>query len=375
MAAAPAWPVDPVPGPPAPQMRQQRQQRPEPDDPDDPDAALDTAPPPPGPSPVAVPPPAVPVEPPVAVAIEQRGGTGPGTRLAAIGAGLAIIVVIAGVLLSRMMGGTTDRPAAEPDRAVRVVRLATPNPAPLATDDPATTPDDGDDPITAEGPTGGREPDARPRATQPAPFRNRREVVAAMLRHMDDPASSAHMQLSASYRVADVKFGIAGDFDMVGSDLQGAYRMTGPVDARIRMVIKDGIVWMNEGGGWVTRGMDDAVGGIAPITPGDLALLRYEGPTTRDGKRVYRFRHVELDWPTVAQLTAPTDEMRIRDLDLVYLVDGYGRVVEQRMNARGTMLVAGLWKSMTMEQRVSYGRFGQKVVITAPAGSYDTPNA
>jgi hypothetical protein len=30
---------------------------------------------------------------------------------------------------------------------------------------------------------------------------------------------------------------------------------------------------------------------------------------------------------------------------------------------------------MTMDQRVSYGRFGQKVVITAPAGSYDTPNA
>jgi hypothetical protein len=183
------------------------------------------------------------------------------------------------------------------------------------------------------------------------------------------------MELSASYRVAGSRIGINGEFDMVGSDLQGSYRMTGPVEARFRMVIKDGIVWMNTGGGWVTRGMEDVVGGVAPITRGDLALLRYEGPTTWNGKRVYRFRHVKLDWPTVAQLTAPSEDLRIRDLDLVYLVDGYGRVVEQRMNARGTMLVAGLWKPMTMEQRVTYGRFGQKVVITAPAGTWDTPNA
>jgi hypothetical protein len=325
-------------------------------------------------SPMQAPPaPAVAIAQPVAVEPE-RTGSGPGTRLAAIGAGVAIMVVIAGVLLSRMLGSTTDRPAAEPDRAVRVVRLASPTPVPFATHDPATPPGD-DDPIVAEGPNSGEEPETRPRNTLPPPARNRREVVAAMLRHMEDPSSSAHMDLSASYRVAGVKFGIAGDFDLVGADLQGAYRMSGPVDGRIRMVIKDGIVWMNEGGGWVTRGMDDAVGGIQPIGPGDLALLRYEGPVTRDGKRVYRFRHVELDWPTVAQLTAPTDQMRIRDLDLVYYVDGYGRVVEQRMNAQGTMLVGGIWKPMTMEQRVSYGRFGQKVVITAPAGSYDTPNA
>jgi hypothetical protein len=316
----------------------------------------------------APPPPAVELAPPVPV--ETNGGRGPGSRLAAIGAGLAIIVVIAGVLLSRMMGGSTDRPASEPDHAVRVVRLATPTPRPVATDG-----NEADDPGTAERPSVGEQPDTRPRSTQPAPFRNRRDVVAAMLRHMEDPASSAHLDLNASYRVADVKFGIEGDFDVVGTDLQGAYRLTGPVDGRIRMVIKDGIVWMNEGGGWVTRGMDDAVGGVAPLTPGDLALLRYEGATTRDGKRVYRFRHVDLDWPTIAQLTGPSEQTRLRDVDLVYLVDTYGRVVEQRMNAKGSMLVGGLWKPMTMEQRVSYGRFGQRVVITAPAGTYDTPNA
>jgi hypothetical protein len=280
----------------------------------------------------------------------------------ALGAGIALMVIVGGVLLSKYLGGSlVDRPAGQPDRAVRIVRIASPTPGPMLPT-----------PTTAVGPTTRRQP---PRNVDPPVLRNRREVVNAMLRNLDDPPSSAHLDMRATYRAAGVRFGIVGDFDRAGADLQGSYRLTGPAEMRFRMIIKDGIVWMNEGAGWVTRGMGDTIGDLEPITREDIALLRYEGPVMQANRRLYRFRHVKLDWPTVAQLTAPADGVRLRDVELVILVDGHGRVVEQRMRSSGTMVVIGKREPMTMEQEIRYGRFGQNVVITAPLGTWDTPNA
>ncbi len=80
-----------------------------------------------------------------------------------------------------------------------------------------------------------------------------------------------------------------------------------------------------EGGSWSsvpTRAADDDSGALPEE---DLFLLRYRGPTTRDGLPYHRFTMAELDWPALTRMLLPASDLTIRDIEIELFVDEAGQ--------------------------------------------------
>lgn len=213
-------------------------------------------------------------------------------------------------------------------------------------------------------------PTVETRTPPPAPLEGREDVVAALLAVIRDAERPYRMTIDADFQVDQISITMDGRFDVAGQDMAGSYEVSGEglgFSGALDMVREDGRTYRRtEGGSWSSTPTGSADDDSSVLAEEDVFLLRYQGPTTRDGLRLHRFTMAELDWPTVTRLLLPASDTKIQDIEMELFVDDAGQPAIQHITAQASTRQDGRRVSMSIDMEARFSRWGVPVTITAP---------